>query len=187
MCAPVSRPDQDWRTSRIRNTVKGPHGAPESRLALRATALWAFLISRIYEAFPLACPNCGNAMGLIAFVTKPASVAQILAYLDLPSTSPPLTPARDPPLDDAEQARAFDPTAAEPVPDFEFHQRVSSWSRRAALSSLSLNGRRPDAAQPQQLVRGRHPPQPPSGLGGPPVVTVSGSRFARPPTPDQGR
>ena len=34
-------------------------------------------------------------------------------------------PARGPPLDDADQARAFAPTAAEPVPNFEFDQRVS--------------------------------------------------------------
>ena len=84
---------------------------------MRATALWAFLISRIYETFPLACPNCGNAMGLIAFVTEPVSVAQILEHLELPPTPPP--------LDDADQARAFDPTAVEPVPDFEFDQRIS--------------------------------------------------------------
>ncbi len=65
-------------------------------------------------------------MALIAFVSEPASVARILEHLELPPTPPPLAPARGPPLDDAEQARAFDPTtAAEPVPDFEFDQRVS--------------------------------------------------------------
>ena len=51
---------------------------------MRATAHWAFLIARIYEAFPLARPKCGNAMGLIAFVTEPASVARILEHLKLP-------------------------------------------------------------------------------------------------------
>ena len=45
--------------------------------------------------------------------------------LELPATPPPLAPARDPPLDDAEQVPAFDPTAPEPVPDFEFDQRLS--------------------------------------------------------------
>ena len=115
---PIDAPDPD-------PAAQGPPRAPEPRLAVRATALWAFLISRIYEVFPLACPNCGNAMSLIAFVTEPASVARILEHLELPPTPPPLAPARGPPLDDAEQARASDPTAAEPVPDFEFDQRVS--------------------------------------------------------------
>ena len=92
---------------------------------MRATALWAFLISRVYEAFPLACPNCGNAMGLIAFITEPVSVARILKHLELPPTPPPLAPARGPPLDDTDQVCPFDPTAAEPVPDFEFDHTVS--------------------------------------------------------------
>ncbi len=92
---------------------------------MRATAHWAFLIARIYEAFPLARPKCGNAMGLIAFVAEPASVARILEHLKLPPTPPPLALARGPPVEDADQARAFDPTAAEPMPDFECDQRVS--------------------------------------------------------------
>jgi len=63
-------------------------------------------------------------MGLIAFVTEPTSVTRILEHLELLAT-PPL-------LDDANQAPAFDPTAPEPVPDFEFDQRVSWYDCRDA-------------------------------------------------------
>ena len=142
----LPKPDRDGRTvieltplellDRLAVLIPPPrkhrhryHGvlAPNRALrpAVRATALWAFLIFLIYEAFPLACPNCANAMSLIAFITEPASVARILEHLELPPTPPPLAPSRGPPLDDADHARTFDPTAAEPVPDFEFDQRVS--------------------------------------------------------------
>ena len=39
-----------------------------------ASYLWAALLARIYDCFPLVCPKCGRAMELIAFVTEPASV-----------------------------------------------------------------------------------------------------------------
>ena len=29
--------------------------------------MWAVLIARIYEVFPLVCPKCGGQMRLIAF------------------------------------------------------------------------------------------------------------------------
>ena len=32
--------------------------------------LWAVLIARIYEVFPLLCPKCGGQMRLIAFITE---------------------------------------------------------------------------------------------------------------------
>ena len=32
--------------------------------------LWAALIARIYEVFPLLCPMCGGQMRLIAFITE---------------------------------------------------------------------------------------------------------------------
>ena len=32
--------------------------------------LWAVLIARIYEVFPLLCPLCGGQIRLIAFITE---------------------------------------------------------------------------------------------------------------------
>jgi hypothetical protein len=36
--------------------------------------LWAVLIARIYEVFPLLCPLCGGQMRLIAFITHSADI-----------------------------------------------------------------------------------------------------------------
>lgn len=42
-----------------------PKGSP-------AHYLWAVLIARTYEVFPLLCPMCGGQMRLIAFITEGA-------------------------------------------------------------------------------------------------------------------
>ena len=39
-----------------------------------ARYLWAMLLARIYEVFPLVCRHCGIEMRIVAFVTETASV-----------------------------------------------------------------------------------------------------------------
>jgi hypothetical protein len=39
--------------------------------------LWAALIARIYEVFPLLCPICGGQMRLIAFITEGVQIRKI--------------------------------------------------------------------------------------------------------------
>ena len=39
--------------------------------------LWAVLIARIYEVFPLLCPLCGGQMRIIAFITHSADIRHI--------------------------------------------------------------------------------------------------------------
>ena len=43
--------------------------------------LWAGLIARIYEEFPLVCPICGGPMRIIAFITYSADIRQIAALV----------------------------------------------------------------------------------------------------------
>ncbi len=43
--------------------------------------LWAALIARIYEVFPLICPHCGGTMRIIAFITYSADIARILEHI----------------------------------------------------------------------------------------------------------
>jgi hypothetical protein len=43
--------------------------------------LWAALIARIYEVFPLLCPNCGGRMRIIAFITFSADIHKILDHI----------------------------------------------------------------------------------------------------------
>ena len=46
--------------------------------------LWAVLIARIYEVFPLLCPICGGQMRLIAFITNTAEAVSY-THLTLPT------------------------------------------------------------------------------------------------------
>ena len=53
-------------------TVGGPSQVEPAQPVLpkgSAHILWAALIARIYEVFPLLCPVCGGQMRIIAFIT----------------------------------------------------------------------------------------------------------------------
>jgi hypothetical protein len=47
-----------------------PTPEPATPKRSKAHYLWAVLIARIYEVFPLLCPMCGGQMRLIAFITE---------------------------------------------------------------------------------------------------------------------
>ena len=92
--------------------------------------LWAVLIARIYEVFPLLC---GGQMRLIAFITSGAEVRKILEHIGVDSEPPRISPARRPPLWDDCDAQAGEEVqiepdwdlAAQPAPDYEVDQRVN--------------------------------------------------------------
>ncbi len=60
--------------------------------------LWAALIARIFEAFPLICPHCGGTMRIIAFITFSADIHKNLDHIGVEPEAPRITPARGPPL-----------------------------------------------------------------------------------------
>jgi hypothetical protein len=60
--------------------------------------LWAVLIARIYEVFPLLCPICGGQMRLIAFITEGTQIRKILDHIGVDSEPPHVSPARGSPL-----------------------------------------------------------------------------------------
>jgi hypothetical protein len=105
----------------------------------KAHYLWAVLIARIYEVFPLLCPKCGGQMRLIAFITEGVQIRKILDHIGVDSEPPHIAPARGPPLwdecggaqtDDGAQIEPADwatdwDGAAQPAPDFEVDQRIS--------------------------------------------------------------
>jgi hypothetical protein len=99
-------------------TVEAPPRSRSSRM------LWAQLLARIYEVLPLLCPACGGEMRILSFITLPSTVERILLHLDLPHRPPRVSPARDPPQAKFhfDQTPAFDHTAPEAVPEFEFDQ-----------------------------------------------------------------
>jgi len=99
--------------------------------------LWAVLIARIYEVFPLLCPLCGGQMRIIAFITHRADIRQILEHIGTDSEPPRIAPARGPPLwceCDAQVGEGADGEpdwvtdwdgAAHPAPDYEADQSVN--------------------------------------------------------------
>jgi hypothetical protein len=98
---------------------------PAHRRAARYA--WAMLLARIYEVFPLVCPNCGAEMRIIAFITDGPTMRDLLAHLGEPIAPPTVAPARGPPrweAADAEHDPAADPLLP-PIPVFAFDQRLS--------------------------------------------------------------
>jgi hypothetical protein len=95
--------------------------------------LWAVLIARIYEVFPLLCPMCGGQMRIIAFITQSADIRQILEHIGTDSAPPRIAPARGPPLwegcdaqvGEGSQIEPDSDLAAQSAPDYEMDQRVS--------------------------------------------------------------
>jgi hypothetical protein len=110
---------------------KGLQESATARARSAAVRMWAALLARIYEVFPLVCPNCKGdpstglrtGMRLIAFITERSSIDQILSHLGEPTVPPTIAAARAPPgsVTDFGQSPAWD--GAEPVPDINFDQR----------------------------------------------------------------
>lgn len=108
-----------------------PEPAPPKRAP--AHYLWAVLIARIYEVFPLLCPMCSGQMRLIAFITEGSQIRKILNHIGVDSEPPHISPARGPPLWDDCDAHVGEGVAVEPdwdlaaqaAPDFEVDQRIS--------------------------------------------------------------
>ena len=59
--------------------------APEVPTPSRSSQTWAMLIKRVYEIDPLACPQCGGQMTVIAFIEPPQGdvIEKILRHCGL--------------------------------------------------------------------------------------------------------
>ena len=69
--------------------------AQSDQRAVRPRRLpWASLLMRSLGVSAIECPRCQSQMVLLALITAPRVVAKILDHLRLPSTPPPLAPAR---------------------------------------------------------------------------------------------
>jgi len=84
--------------------------APAAGRTRRQVLPWHELLRRVFAVDALLCPRCLGPMTVIAFITEAAVVAKILAHLGLPTTSPPLAPARLP-----AQQEMFDDEGATPA------------------------------------------------------------------------
>ena len=89
---------------------------------------WAKLLSRVGEAFPLACPNCGGDIRLISFITDPEPIRKILTHLGEPLGPPRVSPARGPPVDWGELVQShgdgeFEQPSPDDLPMIDIHHR----------------------------------------------------------------
>ena len=74
-------------------TASGEPAAPAPARS-RASQTWAMLIKRVYEIDPLACPECGGVMKVIAFIEPPQgdAIEKILKHCGLWSPAAPRAP-----------------------------------------------------------------------------------------------
>jgi hypothetical protein len=84
------------------------------------------LLARIYEVFPRRCPQCGEPMRIIAFVTDGDAIQRILDPLGEPTQPPRIASARGPPAwEDFDQREAAEWAMNDPIPTVAFDQTVN--------------------------------------------------------------
>jgi hypothetical protein len=86
--------------------------------------LWAMLLARIYNLFPLICPECGAEMQVIAVIQDKPIINTILKSVGEATEPPLLMPARGPPgWDEYNQDELVDENK-QSIPDYEFNQCI---------------------------------------------------------------
>jgi Putative transposase len=156
LAAPVQAATAQAQTATMSEGLPGlvPAGnatppTPEPVQPKRSPAhyLWAVLIARIYEVFPLVCPICAGQMRIFAFITHSADIHRILVSLGVESEPLRIAPARGPPLWEDCDAQLGEGTQIEPdwdlsaqsAPGYEVDQRVN-WRVLEAAVFYALRG-----------------------------------------------
>lgn len=119
----LGREEEDVETA-APQTAEPPVLSEEADRRPASRYRWAVLIARIYADDPLRCPRCGADMAIIAFVIDPGQVRRVLEHIGEPARAPPVAPARRTWVNEPWLAGAIDPWA-QPMPEYEFDQRVS--------------------------------------------------------------
>jgi len=100
--AVVPRPDSQSRTGPLRRHRKGAPPPDEDEQDRKRRFAWADLLLRVFHVDALVCPYCGAKRKLIAMITDPPVVRDILLCVGLDPDPPARAPPRDPQI-------AFDP------------------------------------------------------------------------------
>ena len=83
---------------------------PDGKTKSNSRISWARLLARVFNIDVETCPLCGGKAKIIAAIDDPKVIKKILEHLGLPTTPPPLWPARGPPQ----------PFQDEPAPQMDF-------------------------------------------------------------------
>jgi hypothetical protein len=98
----VFAPNSSWRKDIVPVVATAPVAGtpnPEEELATAKLPLpsripWAELFRRVFKADVLSCARCTGRMRVIAYLSDGESVSAVLKHLKLPTTGPPIAPAR---------------------------------------------------------------------------------------------
>ncbi|MBL0171627.1 MAG: hypothetical protein IPP90_13020 [Gemmatimonadaceae bacterium] len=94
----ANRPRGMRRHAEAAAAERPPVIVPAPRLApTEASRWWAALLHQIFEVDPLRCPGCHGTMRVLACVTKPSVIDQILTHLRTRATRESNAGARSPP------------------------------------------------------------------------------------------
>jgi hypothetical protein len=99
--------------------------AEEAPTAHPARYLWAMLLARIYEIFPLTCNHCGGEVRLIAFVTEAVPIREVLEHLGEPTKPPRIHPPRAPPEASDDPRTVDQEDFTQDHFEYEFDQTIS--------------------------------------------------------------
>ena len=99
-----------------------PAPAPTDPVRRTARYAWARLLAGIYAVFPLQCLLCGGQIRIIAFITDPSAVRDILRHPGEPST---YRGWRRRALRRCGRCAAPQLELAPPVPEYQFDQRIA--------------------------------------------------------------
>ncbi len=77
--------------------VEDPSATTPTAITLARRLDWAALLRRVWGPDVTTCPQCGDRLRVIAFLSHPEVTATILAHLGIASAIPPRAPARAPP------------------------------------------------------------------------------------------
>ena len=109
-------------------TAPGLDGPPQTAdTPIRPRRLkWQQLIKRVFGLDPLRCPRCSATMVVVAFITDPPVLRRILNHLGLPTTTPPLAPARLSLQQELDFADQLPPDDAYLDPPHDDHERPAA-------------------------------------------------------------
>ncbi len=90
-----------------------------------ARYLWAILLARIFEFFPLECSVCKGKIRIISEISDPPTITHILSHIGERAHPLPLSPARGPPQWEWDFNERPHEELIESTPEFEADQRIS--------------------------------------------------------------